>query len=377
MMKIKRRKTIALTTGFVATIASTLILNITSKNYSIATRKRNLPFFLGWYDYMNNSVLPAQVSFEGIDLLMPYVEKFENTDIQAFLDASKQAGVQVLLEIYRSLIEAENISGVKDFINTYKDHPSVYGWYLYDEPEIKKPTAISPDTLERVYNAIKEEDKSKPVALVFADINKIEPYMGAMDILMWDRYPCEQGVEEFKWISSYQNALNKVVSLAGVNNKKFYNVLQAYSDNLSNKRLPTKAEFRYMFYLSVLGGADGLLFWAHFISSDSWNKSVLYPAVKELQEHIPAIITGEDLSNSVQVNNLEVKVKLFTIPNTQKYLMIVVNEKEARINFTVKLSQGLAGKAVAINQKTITKLSAQASFSAFLNPYEVSLYQIG
>lgn len=376
ILKIKRRIIIRLITGFMATTTNIFILSITSKNYSFPTRKRNLPFFLGWYDYINNSALPTQVSSKGIDLLMPYVENFNHADIQAFLNASNQAGVKVLLEIYRSLIEPENISGVKEFVNTYKHHPSVYGWYLYDEPEIQKP-AISPDTLQRVYDAIKEEDKSKPVALVFADIKKIQPYMGAMDILMWDRYPCEQGVQEFKWMSSYQNAFNKVVYLANVNNKKFWNVLQGYSDNKYNKRLPTKAEFRYMFYLSVLEGADGLLVWAHFLSSDPWNKSVLYPAIRELKKYIPAIITGEELTNSVQVNHSEVKLKLFTIPKTKKYLMIVVNQKQARINFTIKLRPGLAGKAVAINEKTITYLSAQASFSAFLNPYEVRLYEIG
>ncbi|QSJ14541.1 hypothetical protein JYQ62_21815 [Nostoc sp. UHCC 0702] len=68
--------------------------------------------------------------------------------------------------------------------------------------------------MERLYQAIKEEDQSRPIALVFADINKIKPYMGAMDILMWDCYPCEVGVQEFQGVSSYHNALNKVVDLA-------------------------------------------------------------------------------------------------------------------------------------------------------------------
>ncbi len=374
---IQRRKVIGLITGFAAAITSSIVWSLSQKNYSTPNRKRNFPFFLGWYDnYINNTDVPVKVSSEGIDLLMPYVGDAEKTKIHTFLDASEKAGVKVLLEIYRSLVEPENISGVKDFIRTFKNHPSVYGWYLYDEPEIKKPTPLSPDSLERLYYAIKEEDKTKPVTLVFADINKIQSYMGAMDIVMWDRYPCEHGVQEFKWVQSYQNALNKVVSLASVNNKKFWNVLQAYSEKQSNKRLPTEAEFRYMFYSSVLAGADSLLFWMHNLSSDSWKKSVLYPTVKEFRDYIPAIVRGEDLTNPAQVNHSDIKVKLFPIPKTKKYLMIVVNHNQNQINFTVKLSQKLAG-TVAMNRKTITKLSPQASFSALLNPYEVRLYQIG
>lgn len=373
---IQRRKVIGLITGFAAASISSIVWSLSQKNYSTPNRKRNLPFFLGWYDYINNTDVPFKVSSEGIDLLMPYVEKENKEKIQVFLEAAKKAGVKVLVEISRPLIESENISELKKFIRTFKNHPSVYGWYLYDEPEIKKPTPLSPDSLERLYHAIKEEDKTKPVALVFADINKIQSYMGAMDIMMWDRYPCEHGVQEFKWVQSYQNALNKVVSLASVNNKTFWNVLQAYSETQSNKRLPTKAEFRYMFYSSVLAGADGLLFWMLYFSSDSWNKSVLYPTVKQFRDYIPAIVRGEDLTNPAQVNHSDIKVKLFPIPKTEKYLMIVVNDNQNQINFTVKLSQKLAG-TVAMNQNSITKLSPQASFSALLNPYEVRLYQIG
>ncbi len=377
-MLIKRRKLLSLIPGFVVASTSSILLSFNTKKYLTLNRKRNLPFFLGWYDNINNIDVPIKVSSssKGIDLLMPYVEKENKVKIRAFLDASKKTPIKILLEIPRSLIESGNVSGIKDFIRTYKNHTSVYGWYLYDEPEIKKPTPLSPNLLKNVYKAIKEEDKSKPVALVFADIKKIEPYSDAMDILMWDRYPCEEGVAEFQWVSSYRAALYKVISLADVKNKKFWNVLQAYSENLSNKRLPTKREFCYMFYLSVLTGADGLLFWIHYLSSPSWNESVLYPTIKEFRNYIPAIIKGEDLSNPVQVNNSDIEVKLFPIPNTKKYLMIAVNHNETQGNFTVKLPNNLASRKITFHKKTITNLSTESSFSTLLNPYEVRLYQI-
>ncbi|MHC5821575.1 MAG: glycoside hydrolase family 2 TIM barrel-domain containing protein [Nostoc sp.] len=375
-MMIKRRRFVCLIPGFVVASTSSILLSFNTKKYLTLNRQRNLPFFLGWYDNISNVDVPIKVSSQGIDLLMPYVEKENKVTIQAFLDASKKTPIKILLEIPRPLIESENISEVKDFIRTYKNHPSVYGWYLYDEPEIKKPTPISPTLLKNVYKAIKEEDKSKPVALVFGDIKKIEPYTDAMDILMWDRYPCEEGVAEFQWVSSYREALYKVISLADVKNKKFWNVIQAYSENQSHKRLPTKPELRYMFYLSILTGADGLLFWIHYMSSPSWNESVLYPAIKEFRNYIPTIIRGEDLTNPVQVNNSDIEVKLFPILNTIKHLMIAINHNQTQINFTVKFPQSLAGKIVTLNKKTITILSPEASFSTLLNPYEVRLYQI-
>ncbi|WP_228058378.1 glycoside hydrolase family 2 TIM barrel-domain containing protein [Nostoc sp. LEGE 12447] len=352
-------------------------MSFNTTKYLTVNRKRNLPFFLGWYDHIYNIDVSTQVSSKGIDLLIPYVGEADKEKIQAFLDTSKKAGVKVLLEIYRPLVESENILGVKHFIRTYKNHPSVYGWYLYDEPEIKKPTPLSPDLLKKIYQAIKEEDNSKPVALVFADIKKIESYADTMDILMWDRYPCEEGVSEFEWVLSYRKALYKVISLAYVKKKKFWNVLQAYSKNQFKKRLPTKREFRYMFYLSVLTGADGLLFWTHYLSSHFWNESVLYPTIQEFRDYVPAIVRGEDSNNQVQVNHSDIEVKLFSIPNTKNFVMIAVNHNDTQINLTVKLPQKLANKLVTFNQNPIAKLSAEAGFSTILEAYEVRLYQIG
>ena len=372
-MKIDRRNLISLIIGFAFAITSPILLSLAQKKSSTPTRKRNLPFFLGWYDVMDNINVSTQVYSRGIDLLMPYVGNAEKETIQAFLDASEKVGVKVLLEIYRPLVESKDISGVKDFVRTYKKHPSVYGWYLYDEPELKKPKPLS---LKNVYQAIKEEDKSKPIALAISQVDHMESYTDAMDVLMWDNYPFDNGVPEFQWAQSYRSTLNYIFSLNHLKNKKFWNILQAYGENQLNKRLPTKAEFRYMFYLSVLAGADGLLFWMHPWSSYSWNQSVLYPTIKEFRNYIPAIVRGEDLSNPVQVNRSDIEVKLFPIPNTKKFVMIAVNHNQTQINFTVKLSQRLAGKAVAMNNKTITNLSTQASFNVILSPYEVRLYQI-
>jgi Glycosyl hydrolases family 2, TIM barrel domain len=378
---INRRRLIGLITGFAAAIISPMLLSLSQKQNSIPTPKRNLPFFLGWYDFIGNTELSNQVHSKGIDLLIPYVENAEKTPIeketiQAFLDAAEKAGVKVLLEVYRPLVESENIPEIKNFIQIYKNHPSVYGWYLYDEPKRKKPPPLSLNLLKKVYEAIKEEDKSKPIALVFADINKIEPYSDAMDILMWDTYPCEVDVEEFEWVSSYKNSLDKVFSLAEIKNKRFWNVIQAYGEGQLKKRLPTKNEFRYMFYLSIFSGADSLLFWMHSWSSHSWNESILYSTIKEFRDYIPAIAGGEDLNNPVQVNDSNVEVKLFPIPNTDKKLMIAVNHNQNKVNFTAKFSQKLAGQLTAINKKTITKLSNQTNFNDSLSPYEVRLYQI-
>ncbi|WP_373544552.1 hypothetical protein [Chamaesiphon sp.] len=215
------------------------------------------------------------------------------------------------------------------------------------------------------------------MALVFADPYKIEPFVNAMDIVMWDRYPCLRGEPEFQWVLAYRRDSYKVLSLADLHKQKFYNVLQASNEKQSTKRLPSIGELRCMFYLSVLAGSDGLLFWMYELSVNSWNESTLYPTIIESRKYIPAIIKGKDLSSTLRVSNLDVEVKLFSIPNTKKYLAIAINHDRVQTTLTVKFDRKFAGKKVTTDRsKTKIRLSTDASFSTLLKPYEVLICKI-
>ncbi len=377
-MKIKRRNFFSLIATSALAIFGSTWLSMAQKKYLTLARKRSLPFFIGWYEFIENSAGPSQVAGKGINLVIPYIEGSKLEKIQVFLDAAKAARIKVLLEVHRPLVESENLTGTKEFIRTYKNHPAVYGWYLYDEPEIKNPTPLTPELLTAVYQAIKEEDKSKPVAIVFSDINKIEYYNNAMDIIMWDVYPCNDNVPEFQWVSSYRESLNRVINIADAKQKKFWNVLQAYSGHGLKKRPPTKAEFRYMFYYSIFSGSDGLLFWMHPWSTPAWNKSVLYPTINEFQPYIAAIINGHKSQNIAPVNYTNtVEVKLFPLPNSRKILVVAINHDRSPVSMMVKLDRALAGRSVATNKKRIDRISSQSNLKVVLSSYEVRMYEIG
>ena len=377
-MKITRRELVGLVMGFSIASTSCLVMSLTQKKYLEIDLQRSLPFFVGWYDRIENIDVSSKVYPKGMRLIMPYVAKDVKPEtIRAFLDRAKQVGMKVLLEIYRPLVESENISGVRNFIRTYKNHPAVYGWYLYDEPEVKKLIPLSPQLLIGLYQVIKQEDRSKPVAIVFADTRKISPYIDALDILMWDWYPCHENEPEFDWVSGYRQDLYKVISLASTNNKKFYSVLQAYSDKTLKLSLPTQAEIRYMFYLSVCSGVDGILFYMHYLSTNSWNESSLYPMIKEFAKYIPAVIKGKNISGALKINSSDIQIKLFSIPNTKKYVTIAVNHSPIETNLTVNFDRRLAGKQVIANRSKITQLPNRQGFRTLLKPYEVLVCEIG
>lgn len=71
-MTLRRRRFLSLTTGFTAASTSTILLSLNKNKYLTLNRKRNLPFFLGWYDYIENTNISTQVSSKGIDILFTY-----------------------------------------------------------------------------------------------------------------------------------------------------------------------------------------------------------------------------------------------------------------------------------------------------------------
>ena len=132
-----------------------------------------------------------------------------------------------------------------------------------------------------------------------------------------------------------------------------------------------------MLPLSVLSGSDGLLFWSYEFAENSWNDSILYPTLMESRKYLPAIIQGKNLSNTVKASNIDVEVKLFSIPNTKKYLAIAINHERLETNLTLNFNRTFAGKIVTANRRQIARLSANASFNSILKPYEVLVWTIG
>jgi hypothetical protein len=373
---MKRRNLISLIAGLMLAITHPILKALAQKRILSTARQRSSPFFFGWYGTMGNPEVAAKVAPKGIDLLMPYVGEASKREILAYLDAAKAARVKVLLEIYRPLVESGNITGVKEFIRTYKNHPAVYAWYLYDEPDYKQPP-LPPSLLNDVYRAIKQEDRSKPVTTICADVNKVESYSQAMDIIMWDRYPCDREVPEFQWAPAYRQAINLVGNLANTQQKKFWNVLQAYREHGQNKRLPTKAEFRYMFYTSVLAGVDGILGWMYPWSTAEWNESVFYSTLREFKAYLPAIVSNGSVKHIGAGKSSTLEIKLFLMPKTKKSIAIAINHGRTNLNSTVSLDSRLAGKAVTVNNKLVARLSARSNMKISLAPYEVRIYQIG
>jgi hypothetical protein len=335
-------------------------------------------FPLGVYDRIDRAKHPEQIQKYGFNLVMPYVGYGKDySTIEKYLDAASAAGIQVMLEPFRDAVRTGDIATVTEFVRTFKQHPAVFGWYAYDEPNIKK-REVSPQTLESVYKAIKIEDPERPVAVTFSG-GVDARYLNALDIAMSDMYPSKYGQPEFNNLDKFRELIE--VSASRAKDKEFWPVIQAYGrhklDIIPNAQLrfPTIAEERYMIYTALLAGADGLFFYAYHRASQSWVDSVLTPVVEELHGYIPAIKTG--LRNGqVKVNRPDIQVALYQDPKTEGYLLVAVYHGSGKVDATIEINGLVSANSVRVLEEERTVDLKGKSLKDVFDSYAVHIYAI-
>lgn len=333
-------------------------------------------FPLGWIDRIERPQTPAKVANEGINFLIPYTHSYDQQTIETYLDAARDNGVKVFLEPYRKDVKAENATAITEFVRTYKQHPALAGWYTFDEPVVNQ---ISPQTLEITYQAIKAEDPNHPVSIVFApkQAEQVPRYANAMDIYMINRYPFFYGKSEFNNLGNFNQWMQKAASYAG--DKSFWPVLQAYGEQEDgkpkyNRRLPTAAEERYMFYTAISAGADGLLFYGHHWTQQSWVDSVLTPIVREFYDYLP-MIRSHDLAVKSSTNRSDIEAVLYQNPQNQKYLLIAIHHGKGQVTAEIEPPISLSNKTVIGSENRNISLN-NGVFQDTFNAYDVRVYTI-
>ena len=358
------------------TSPETMSSDFISKNFT-----ESLPygFPLGWYDAIKNLSTPAKIANEGINLVIPYTGKGDAQEVRAYLDRAAAAGIKVLVDIPRDSVRKGHTVRITKFVKQLKNHPALFGWYLFDEPGF---ISLSPNLLQKFYQAIKLEDPKHPIAVAFAKLDNVRNYTRSVDIVMYSNYPCRYNEPEFH---NFQNStfptLAREAKFLARERKTFWFILQAYGEdkhgrpNKYRRRFPTAAEERYMLYSAVLANTDGLFFWTHYRSRQNWINSVMTPLVRELQGYLPAIKTAA-LRRKLAIANPKIQASLYRDPTTQNLLLIAVNHNDSQIETTVRIRENTrAQSANVLTENRVVNL-ADRTFSDTFEPYGVHIYQI-
>ena len=165
-------------------------------------------------------------------------------------------------------------------IKKYKDHPSLFAWYINDESE----ACFNKDLRNRTLT-IHELDPNHPSVSVIWNTADSYDLMNTTDVLGLDIYPIPdtpiRRVHD-KHVAIKDNTLGA---------KPLWNVVQLMDwdsypthDSKGNNRPPTEQELRHMSWQNIVNGATGLFYYSYYDLFKMENKSSVKDRWNELTE---------------------------------------------------------------------------------------------
>ncbi|CAG8593533.1 8096_t:CDS:2, partial [Diversispora eburnea] len=290
---------------------------------------------------------------------------------------------------------------VIDQVNQFKNYSSLLTWHIADEPDGVHWTNNS--AVFEAYEVIKRMDPYHPASLVLNCQHSAAFYADSTDVLIADVYPigintyhcteysgvcgCDNCVGNFSLdIPKRTQKYMADLDLIGRGLIVKWMVLQAFYDQNSWwERTPTSQEIRAMWYISIIYGYKGLMFWRFpFILEHSTKDQItnLSKRIKDLSYYMTSMLQLPP-SHIIISPDLNIYAGGWISEDRKTFLLIVVNgNEELLINFriTIKylISLGLLyGVGETDRGKESRVFIENGIFEGNLEAYEVGIFIFG
>lgn len=223
-------------------------------------------FPIGLYDVPPDSF--ARVAAAGFNTIVGPAS-------QPTLDAARSNGLKIIGSV--SVTDKEGIKAVRR-------HPALWGWYLFDEPDMHQ---VSPGIVAHLH-ARMHGFSSKPTLVVLMSGGAVEKYRTTADMVGVDWYPVP-------WAPVATIAREMRLARLAMAGRPFYAIMQGFDWNSFPElvrteaplRPPTPEEIRCMAFMALSQGAAGLLFYTY--DNGRWkleDHPQLWNAVAELAREL-------------------------------------------------------------------------------------------
>jgi hypothetical protein len=367
-------------------------------------------FQLGWYtrsaqsnsskDYIDE---PAANS---LDFILPYDIWSSGTAYAvSVLNYAQSKGIKVLL--HGTWTSDPSVLAAR--INAVKNHAALYGYYLYDEPELDGTTPAQ--LLER-YNAIKTLDSNPnhPIIVTFTSMliqdkgDRIAPYLPATDIQAVDCYMVHADEAELQPNLATITVETKLgVARGQTAGKNGFIIVPPFCKGGAGRgyRIPTYKEMRYLCFAPVTVGAGGVLPWIfgtwgsappdQFSSTAAERAASANPVFAELQGVEPYLIqdstglgvsslAGNQLVSGTYGSSYGLRKVTYTLRgSSSEAVLIATNNTTGTLNnvdFHVVGINSSARKITVLNEQRTIELNNGVFYDTFEGPYSVHVYKI-
>ncbi|MDL2255965.1 hypothetical protein LJC38_05235 [Parabacteroides sp. OttesenSCG-928-K15] len=341
-----------------------------------------LPFVpCGFYCYSPvQPTLAEEEVVRGINLMSPYqnIGQQARKERIAYLDRCAALGMKVnynLLSIAGGGGGAKSASSdlrkkrelLREEIRIIKDHPALLSWYVADEPEGQ---GISVETLEEVYQIVREEDPYHPVSLVIMSAKAAVEYAHTCDIIMLDHYPVPNSPAHE--VIDYTQKMFDILQYQ----KAIWYVPQTFGGAEWWAREPTAAEIRMMTWGTALEGARGFQgFIRHGLNGFPKNQYMWETYTKtcrELQELTPFFDRGS-INKPTIISSGDLIAREYTLG--QQSVVVIVNKKASITDYKLILKDAFTGNIHNLTDNS-KKQCFNGTLDGVLSAYGVEVLKI-
>ena len=376
------------------------------------------PYPTGWYDALAVwEDVPNIHSLGGNTTLALWGYSSEYSR-DRYLDEAAAGGMRVIMGFDDAFINAYSpvdVAGILDYVNTYKDHPAVAGWYTADEPWYGPRTPLS--TMQLAYDTIKSVD-DKPVFITFTEyaLNPVEAggniiavdWKNAYDQFLLDVYPTRTGEPEFSRLENegrgkdFKNDMIRAQQASIAADRPWWAILSGWGNNTDagetgGYRLPTYNESRFATYWALSENPVGILHFAFYrtgrgqasaqpgepypYDGGQWLEDVWEPQTVELNTLGPAVLNGK-IAGAVSDDATDIRADVYYDPGTGKYYVVTLNSTTGSETptFTVTMADPPGEKIISATplfegaEPEIPIIGDQ--FSDAFSQYEVHVYEL-
>ncbi|OGV56867.1 MAG: hypothetical protein A2017_05010 [Lentisphaerae bacterium GWF2_44_16] len=236
----------------------------------------NGKFFMpyGWFSIRKTEEW-EQEQREGLNIIFDYGAYFKNDEqLKIWMDTAHQTGIKVVIKPYpkRSMEDGKEWAkplsdndalAIREFVDKWKNHPALAAWYLADEPLAQYALSAR---LEAIYKIVSNADPYHPTIILEDIVGGIYKYADYCDILMADPYPLfakdAYAVRKMEYISRFTSVVDSFKGKGHWMTPQAFN----YGDfGAPNNRAPNFTELRCQQYQVIIGGATGIIWWAHYV----------------------------------------------------------------------------------------------------------------
>jgi len=255
---------------------------------------------------------------------------------------------------------------VRQYVQDYRDHPALLGWYLNDE----RPLSMLP-RLEAHYRWVREEDDNHPAWIVHFQPGDFTALTDSFDAVGSDPYPIRGPSSTPELAARFARLTYEGVAGA----RAMWMVPQVFA---INGTAPSVDQMRSMTWQSITEGAMGLIYYSWFeIWSDADNPFAdRWPGIRQVVEEVDAMIPV--LLSIEPVSEPTVEGSDAVHWTVRRYLdevyLFTVNDYVDPAGATVRFAE--RPESVTLEGGGEVPVAADGSFEVSLDPMGVNIYRI-